>query len=103
MSSSSGAKDAWPTLMGVYRLTGDVFSDLPVYKHETEESYLYMDSDDDWSVSNEVIPLPVSSLYSDRDQNSNLPPTTGWTYDAGFLSDPLMRVKLIGEPLSLNW
>ena len=45
-------------------------------------------------------PHTVSSLYSTKDANSNLPPTSGWMYDE-FLSDPSLRVKLVGE--SLVW
>ena len=32
VSSSRGARDTWPTLMGVYRFYGDVAGGLPVYQ-----------------------------------------------------------------------
>ena len=111
VSSSGGARDAWPTAMGVYRITKKSFQDylqssllpavffdenLNVYKHETEERYLYMDLDRKWVIHDEVT-LNGAYLYAACLSYINCwPHTTKWLYGAGILSDPSLTVQSFG-------
>ena len=52
-------------------------SNIPVYKHVTNEAYLYFNSNDDWVIDEEVVgKLP--RIYADLKEYSIEPPSDGW-------------------------
>ena len=92
ISSYGGARENWPGLMGTYKLTNRKYSNLPVYKHLTEEAYLYVNELDDWVVNDEL--GIVATLFAHRQTNSDKPPRTGWNYaDGDWESDPSLTVQ----------
>ena len=90
ISSTGGARDEYPQLMGVYTLTKDTYSNKPVYKKESTDAYLFMNSNDNWVVFKELH-TNFARMYS---ASSDSPPTSGWKYfpSSNWLSDPSLTV-----------
>ena len=65
--------------MGMYKLTSVMFTSKPVYKHETENEYLYFNSENMWALAEELH-FSYDSLYAPNSSNSDLPPKIGWKY-----------------------
>ena len=63
--------------MGDFRISSQYLSNIPVYKHVTNEAYLYFNSNDDCVIDEEVVgKLP--RIYADLKEYSIEPPSDGW-------------------------
>ena len=100
LSSSGGIKTKYPSFLGLYRRTGDLANfpgncnpNLPIYKHESAEFFLYVNCYNDWVVRSAPDPN-IGSVWSD---NYGFPPTSGWKYwsDGVVESDTSMTAAIV--------
>eukprot|EP00090_Calanus_glacialis_P011388 TRINITY_DN19798_c0_g1_i1.p1 TRINITY_DN19798_c0_g1~~TRINITY_DN19798_c0_g1_i1.p1 ORF type:complete len:442 (+),score=97.33 TRINITY_DN19798_c0_g1_i1:402-1727(+) len=80
ISSTGSAKNDRPSYLGLYTITADTYHNQPVYKHQAEELYLFLGSDDNWRVYFEPNPSNADWMFAPKGSTSNLPPTSGWEY-----------------------
>ena len=98
--SRGGAAQEHPEKMGRYALFKRIVVDghCPVYKHETQDYFLYRDSRGDWSVGDIVGDskcwLQQESSDEEVDRSPSPPKTVSWLYVdlGGFREDVTLRV-----------
>jgi len=107
LSSSGGIKTKYPSFLGLYRRTGDLANfpgncnpNLPIYKHESADFFLYVNCYNDWVVRSAPDPN-IGSVWSD---NYGFPPTSGWKYwsDGVVESDTSMTAAIVSTFESLS-
>ena len=88
-----------PSYLGLYKKTekiatfpGECNTNLPVYKKENAEYYLFGNCRNDWVLNSYLHPSDAD-IFADK-LISDYPPRIGWKYwvKAEIASDPTMRV-----------
>ena len=101
LSSSGGIKEEYSSRLGLYKNTGNLANfpghcnpNLPIYKHESAEYFLYVNCRNDWVVRS----APDPTLGSVWSNNYGFPPTSGWNYyndDGEVESDTSMTAAIV--------
>ena len=106
VTSSGGVKKHYCTALGRYVNTGRVLTfpgqctpNLPIYKHEFTNIYLFVNCLDDWVISYDIN-HNIANIFGDK-PSKQTPPITGWHYWNGgtSFSDTTMRV-VVGKEIS---
>ena len=92
MSSSGGALQKYPNYFGVYKLTKKLYYGKPVFKHSSEQVYLFFNSYKDWVIFTSLSP-DRAHMYAD--ESKNIPTSEGWKYwnSKVWKEDTTMRVE----------
>jgi len=100
VSSSGGLKENYPAYLGLYKKTdqlanfpGECNPNLPIFKQESGEYYLFVNCNNDWILSSRLH-HDQARAFADKSSTSDAPPSTGWKYwQSGDLkTDSTMRV-----------
>ena len=94
ISSSGGARTAYPSYIGEYELVGS--GNGPIYKHLSEQAYLYKNGPHQWAVG-ETITVDDAKFVTYTEKEFYNPPKEGWQYnDRGiFISDPTLVLRFL--------
>jgi len=92
VSSSGGALRKYPNSFGVYELTKKMYYGRPVFKHASEQLYLFFNSYKHWTISTSLNPTK-GNVYTD--ESKEIPTSEGWKYwnSKVWKEDPTMRVE----------
>ena len=100
VSSSGGVKASYPAYLGLYKKTdqlanfpGECYPNLPIYKQESAEYYLFVNCHDDWVINSHVHPTDAD-VFAEKSSMYNTPPSSGWEYwqNGDVKTDSTMKV-----------
>ena len=84
--------------MGLYRLTGQMVNQFPVYKHVENEEYVFVGPNGYWRVGPDTTSWRGSHLKYPAHPTPDKPPSKGWNYWANkWEKDPHIQLTESGD------